>query len=117
MYIDYSASISIVKQYSLAFTNTDKFNLRLVRASQYLSTFELNVRHKSEKQNLVSNALSRLLCNRENSTEQSEAKDILDALHDKLDLNRIIYVFSTILIKMSSKFRDRLISIMIKNKR
>ena len=38
----------------------NKLNLRLIRVSNYIQRFNLNIRHKSKKQHVVSNALSRL---------------------------------------------------------
>ena len=60
VYTDYSVAVSISRQTSLTILSIDKLNLRLVRASQYLSMFDLSVRHKANKTNIVSNALSRL---------------------------------------------------------
>lgn len=60
VYTDHSAAVPISRQTSLTTSSTDKLNLRLVRASQYLSTFDLSVRHKAGKANVVPDALSRL---------------------------------------------------------
>ena len=60
IFTDHSVSTSIVKQTSLIFSNIDKFNLRLIKVFVYLSQFDLNVRYKSEKFNIVSNVLFRL---------------------------------------------------------
>ena len=38
-----------------------RMNIRLVRASQFLKQFKLDIRHKSEKQHIMLNALSRLI--------------------------------------------------------
>lgn len=121
VYIDHFVSIIIVKQYSLITTDANKLNLRLVHASQYLSTFDLNVRHKLEKQNLISDALSRLLRERESLTVNKNAEKILDALHTNFIVtsfaNRTNYILSAFLIKMSSEFRTRLISAIKTNKK
>ena len=61
IYTDYSTAIPISKQTILNTTSTDKLNLRLIRASQYLSAFNLELRHKAGKSNIVPDALSRLL--------------------------------------------------------
>ncbi len=45
----------------LFFLLIDKLNLRLVRISQYLSQFSLNVRHCTRKLHTISNALFKLL--------------------------------------------------------
>ena len=60
VYIDHSAAIFISKQTTLNIINTNKLNLRLIRVSQYLSTFNLELRHKANKSNVVSDALFRL---------------------------------------------------------
>ena len=61
IYTDQFATTNIVKQTKLSSNSTAKLNLRLVRASTYLSQFMLNVRHKPGKQHVVPGALSRML--------------------------------------------------------
>ncbi len=47
IFTDHSATTSIAKQTSLTMMIfTDKLNLQLIHASQYLSQFDLDVRHK-----------------------------------------------------------------------
>ena len=60
IYTNHSAAVPISNQTSLTSSSTDKLNLRLVRASQYLSQFNLAIRYKSSKSNIVPDALSRL---------------------------------------------------------
>lgn len=60
IFTNYFASTSIARQTSLTFNNTDKLNLKLIRAFAYLSQFDLNVQYKSEKINIISNGLFRL---------------------------------------------------------
>jgi hypothetical protein len=60
VYTDYSAIVAIAKQDSLSSSSTDKLNLRLVRASLYLSQFSLDVRYRSGPLNIVPDVLSRL---------------------------------------------------------
>ena len=58
---DHSAIINILQQSSVTSTTlTMRLNLRLVRASQFLQQFKLDVRHKSGKEHIVPDALSRL---------------------------------------------------------
>jgi len=52
IYTDHSAAVPISRQTSLTTSSTDKLNLRLVRALQYLSGFNLAVRHKPGKSNI-----------------------------------------------------------------
>ena len=60
IFIDHFASTSIVRQTTLSFENTDKLNLKLVRAFVYLFQFDLDVRYKFDKTNIVFDALFRL---------------------------------------------------------
>ena len=59
IYIDLSATTSIVKQTKFTFSNFDKFNLRFIRANMYFSQFEFDVKHKPGKFHIVSDVLSR----------------------------------------------------------
>ncbi len=49
IYINHEANVKIVKQTSLSMMLTEKQNLCLVCASEYLQHFNLNICHKSEK--------------------------------------------------------------------
>ena len=56
---DHSTIVNIVKQRSIiSTTSTMWMNLKLVRASQFLYWFNLNIRHKPEKENIIPNTLS-----------------------------------------------------------
>lgn len=99
IYISYFVTIDIVKQASLIITFTIKLNLRLIRVSQYLQSFELKIRHKSNKRNVISNALSRLL---------SANKDSLQSHYTKLNVLHA-YVYIIILIKISNDFKTRVV--------
>jgi hypothetical protein len=60
IFIDHSTIAEIIKQISLTFSNTNKLNLRLVKASQYLFALFIEIRVKLEKFHVISNALFRL---------------------------------------------------------
>lgn len=60
VFTDHLANPSIANQTKLTSSSTDKLNLRLVRASTYLSQFQLDVRYRPGKQHIIPNALSRL---------------------------------------------------------
>ena len=79
VYTDHSAAVPISRQTSLSTSSTDKLNLRLVRASQYLSMFDLTVRHKAGKTNVVPDALSRLQGNP--AVIAKDGPGILEALY------------------------------------
>lgn len=58
---DHSAIMDIMKQNSIvSTTSTMRTNVRLIRASQFLRQFNLEVTHKPGKEHIVPNALSRL---------------------------------------------------------
>ena len=100
VYTDHSASVDIAKQGSLATTSTVRLNLRLIRASQYLQRFELDVRHKPGKRNIIPDALSRLAStNLGGNTHPNHAE--LDVLH--------AYAYTTTLVEMSEDFKARII--------
>jgi hypothetical protein len=61
IFMDHSSLVSISKKSSITSTvPTEKLNLRLVRAGEYLSHFQLDICHKPGKANFVPDALSRL---------------------------------------------------------
>lgn len=65
-----------------------RFNLRLVRASQFLQQFRLDVRHKSGKENIIPDALSHLVNTAPPPTNPQYSE--LDAL----------YIYNTTLIEI-----------------
>ena len=105
IYINHDATLDIVKQISLITSSTNKLNLRLIRASNYIQRFSLNIRHKSKKLHTVSNALSRLfsiILFSISLSYQSQKFDTID--NEKLN---ILHTTST--IKMNSDFKNRVI--------
>ena len=60
VYTDHSAGVDISKQTTLKTASTDKLNLRLVRVLQYLLIFNLELKYKAGKTNLVPDILLRL---------------------------------------------------------
>ena len=52
--------MQIARQIILFISFIDKLNLRLIKISQYLSNFNLIIRYKINKSNIVFNALFRL---------------------------------------------------------
>ena len=101
IFTNHFASISIARQTSLKFSNIDKLNLRLIRVFAYLSQFDLDVRYKSERINIVSNVLSRL-----------STKKVLKQSSTNCFLTKIFQIF---LMIMSNVFKDRLVSKYISN--
>ena len=122
IYTDHSAAIPISKQTTLNSTSTDKLNLRLVRASQYLSAFNIELRHKAGKSNTVPDALSRLAqeASASSSTDCS-SEGILDILYGTIDVPSEYYeswypvipsivpeIYHVTLVEMSDDFKQRL---------
>jgi hypothetical protein len=103
IWTDHAVTAVIAKQTKMTTSNSDKFNLRLVRVEMYLSQFDLNIRHKSERDHIISDALSRLSCFDERKFTKNQDDNILD------DIDAYVYV--EILVKMSLKFRIRLIDV------
>ena len=94
IYIDHGAALGIAKQTSLSTSFTDKLNLRLVRASDYIQRFNLDIRHKFGKQHIVSDALFRLVSDNINALDHDGE---LDAL------------FTVSLVEMDSDFKQRIL--------
>ena len=70
-------------------------NVRLVRASQFLSQFDLDVRHKPGKDHIIPDALSRLA-----SMNRSQLPDH----YSELDV-----LFTSILVEIDDSFRKKLV--------
>ena len=104
IYTDHSAAVSLVRQTSLNTTSVDKLNLRLIRASEYLQRFRLDVRYKPGKVNIVPDALSRLA-----SRDYKPSDSSLDSLY--ADVSPIVSVccFPVSLVEMNDDFRQRLL--------
>ena len=60
IYINYFAAMQIARQITLFISFINKLNLRLIKISQYLSNFNLIIRYKTNKSNVVFNALFKL---------------------------------------------------------
>nr|OMP83046.1 Retrovirus-related Pol polyprotein from transposon gypsy [Diplodia seriata] len=97
-FTDHHAATFIAQHYNLQTTSaTDKMNLKLVTASQYISQFDLRVFYRPGKTHLVPDALSRLIGDRQDPVpEQSE--ETLDP----------IGVFSVAVVEMSDAMKERI---------
>ena len=97
--IDHSATIDICKQKFI--TNTNFFirnNIRVVKISQYLSQFSFDVKHKFDKNNVMSNALFKLISIETISFEQKD--------YSEFD---VLYIYNTTLVKISKDFKEKII--------
>ena len=113
IFTDHAANSAIARQITLSSSSIDKFNLRLVRASIYLSQFNLNIKYRSKKEHIILDALSRLSATRSSNEVMNESSTLnLNIFHfdiENLELCDQIYVYQSILIAMSSKFRKRIL--------
>ena len=92
---DHASNVTISGQTKLTSTSTDKLNLKLVRASMYLSQYKLNMIYKPGKSHLVPDALSRLP-----STASMDSKT------DSLDLDSA-HAYNGVVAVMSQDFKSR----------
>ena len=67
-----------------------------MRTFDYIQRFDLNIRHKSEKQHIILNALSRLSSLNETNNNNNDDKE----------LNML---YTIILIEINTDFRNRLL--------
>lgn len=85
VYTNYSATMQISCITTLTIFYIDKFNLRFVRISQYLSSFNLFIRYKSNKSNIILDTLFRLQLNM--------------LLFEKINVLKLLYDYSIELYK------------------
>ena len=113
IYTDHSATVPISRQTTLNTTSIDKLNLRLIRASQYLSSFNLELRHKASKSNTIPNALSRLP--QASVSSDRSKKGVLNTLYGHSNtwpeptiMPSESIVYHATLIEISDNFKQRL---------
>ena len=87
IFTNHVATAEIISQIFLTITNTDKFNLRLIRVSQFLSILSIKIKIKSEKLHIIFDVFSRL-----KSFALSEKTFILKNFDD-MNLNVMIAMF------------------------
>ena len=114
IYIDYSTTISIFKQINFIIFNTNKFNLRLIKALQYLFNFNITMKHKFNKLNIVLNTLSCLQAN----VVIIEKVEVLKLLYKSFiqfcnndlitNISKLLLIYYIILIKIIDDFKRRL---------
>ena len=98
VYIDHEFALDIANQITMTTISIDKLNLRLVRASNYIQRFNLDIRHKSNKQHIVSDVLSRLVSDNINAS-----------VIRNFDENELDALFTISLIEMKKDFRNRIL--------
>ena len=85
VYTDHMAKVLIACQTNLTTTtSTDKLNLHLVCALEYLQQFNLNVRHKLGKTHIIPNALLRLASRKASRLGNERELDMLTVTTKKI---------------------------------
>ena len=108
----------------------NKLNLKFIKTSQYFSDFNLIVKHKSEKFNIISDILFKLL--KTNIIIRTDDwikvlktfyETFIDVCHDNLHIMTIIFLLSKqtfvyyiILMKMTNYFKQKLKQAYIENR-
>ena len=112
IYTNHFAVVSISRQIILITFSSDKLNLRFVRTSQYLFDFNLFVKHKIDKVNVVSNVLFRLQVDviiiDKIDVFESLYEHILKLTQTNLILKTSLYFHHITLVEMSDDFKIRL---------
>ena len=104
---DHSATVEIATQKTLNTSAAWKMNLRLVRASEFFQRFDLDVKHKPGKENIVPDALSRLASSSKSNYAPSRSE--LDALHCTSCDVIPVYQYAATLVEMSEDFKKKVL--------
>jgi superfamily II helicase len=111
IYTNHEISSVITAIIKLMTFSTNQLNMKLIRAFMYLFQFRLNMKHRSEKFNVISNALSRLSITKDNISHEAlnlnqDLKNYqFNMRNSKSDQ---IYAYATTLMKMSQNFRNKI---------
>ncbi len=85
--------------------------MKLIKISTYLSQFRLDIRYRSKKFNVISNALNRLLVIKNIISQKTLDVDV-DLKHFQFDMNTSendhVYVYVIILVKMFNDFKFKI---------
>ena len=112
IYTNHFAVVFISRQIIFTIFNNDKLNLRFVRTSQYLSDFNLSIRHKVDKTNVTSDVLFRLQIDviiiDKIDVFESLYEHILKLTQANMILKTFLYFHHVTLVEMSDDFKIRL---------
>jgi hypothetical protein len=110
VYTNHNSTLGIAKQTNFKNSTPHKQNLRLVRASLYLSQFELVIKHVPGKQNVIPDALSRLLAHETDEDKKclDEKPDIYEDLFHMEPLTSVIHVSDELVDKLLKAYMDDL---------
>ena len=116
IYTDHGASLGIAKQHSLETTSAERSNLRLVRASEYIQRFNIELCYKAGKSNTVPDALSRLPSSMPVPKDPELDFAFADFVSTEFPFTELVssatataYNFTATLAEMSNEFKQRLL--------
>src|SRR5438045_8792499 len=116
IYTDHGASLGIAKQSSLETTSAERSNLRLVRASEYIQHFNIELCHKAGKSNTIPDALSCLASSMPAPKDPELAFAFADFVSTDFPNTGLLstatataYDFTATLAEMSDDFRQKLL--------
>lgn len=108
IYIDHGINSTIAIETRFNIININELNIKLIRISTYFSQFRLEIRHRIEKSNVISDALSRLSC------KKSKIESTLNVNVKNSETNQM-YTHEISLIEMILKFRKTFVDNYAKN--
>jgi hypothetical protein len=113
IFIDHFVLSKIIKQTSFTSSNTDKLNLRWMRAFQYLSILSIEIRVKSEKFHIISNAFFRLFSIMNIDQSSIDEENVLKDLQYDIDamLVQAISEFNTFSFDVRSTYISEYLNI------
>jgi hypothetical protein len=103
---DHNSTLGIAKQTNFKNSTPHMQSLRLVRASLYLSQFDLVIKHVPGKQNVIPDALSRLLAHEtdEDKKRRDEEPDIYEDLFHMEPLTSVIHISDDLLDRLQKAY-------------
>ena len=109
IYTDHEANFMIVAETKLSTININKLNMKFIKIFIYFFQFRIEMRHKLEKFNVVSNALNKLFIKSNNKSINSLN---INAKNSKTDQ---IYAYVTTFVEIFFEFKKKLIDEYVKN--
>lgn len=103
VYTDHASTVGISTQTSMNTVALERLNLRLIRASQYIQQFRLQVFHRPGKSNTVADALSRL------TTKQNKNIKYNEPDLDSIDAYFTDHGYTASSIQLSTQLKKRII--------
>ena len=129
IFINHAINSIIINQIKLIFNSFDKLNFRLMKIFIYLFQFQLNIKYRLDKQHVIFNVFFRLfaaenfgnsklndfnILNLNTFHNYSNSLTIIDlaSYHESIQdfKSNTIYVYQSITIAMSSKFKKKFLT-------